>query len=76
MDAISLQARTVREMSQRHTAFTQGSLRSAIFNAGAPPGTREHAIYGDLKPAIIRVGRRVLLDEQRFLEWLDKRRQA
>lgn len=61
---------TVRQLSARHPAFSEPALRWAVFCTKARPGTREHAVYAGLQPAIVRLGRRVLIDEQRFLEWL------
>lgn len=60
---------TVRQFSERHPAFPESGLRYLIFNA--KPRTRSS---GDNIPgngleesgAIVRLGRKVLLDEQRF----------
>lgn len=55
---------TVRQFSERHPAFSEGSLRWLIFNSGDP---RRNV---DLSPAIIKVGRRVYLDEAAFFTCL------
>ena len=52
----------VSQFPQFHPAFTESSLRWLIFKA-ADNGL-DHA------GAIHRVGRKVLIDESRFLEWV------
>ena len=53
---------TVKQFSSRNPAFSEGSLRWLLFNA------RENK----LEAAVVRVGRRVLIDEDRFFAWLDR----
>ena len=55
---------TVHQFSQKHPAFTVGGLRWQIFNS------RVNGL--DQAGAILRVGRKVLIDEDRFFAWLDK----
>jgi hypothetical protein len=53
---------TVNQFTAKHTAFTLGGLRSLIFN--------EH-INGLAKSgAIVRIGRKVLIDEAKFFDWI------
>lgn len=60
---------TVRQLAERHPAFTEPALRSLIFKVSRDGSTVPH---GDaLEAALRRVGRRVLFDEGRFLEWVD-----
>ena len=63
---------SVRQLAQRHPGFNEASLRWAIFNAKAPPGTAAHDVYGGFAPAIIKIGRRVLIDEDRFVAWVEQ----
>ena len=56
---------TIKQFSQRHPAFPEGGLRYRIFHSG----TNGLSDSG----AIIRNGRRVLIDEERFFEWLRDR---
>ncbi len=53
---------TVRQFSERHPAFPEGGLRHRIF----------HAESNGLRAAraIVRNGRRVLIDEEKFFKWL------
>ena len=53
---------TVTQFCQHHPAFTQGGLRWLLFN-------RE---TNGLKKAVVRVGRKLLIDENAFFAWLDE----
>ena len=53
---------TVSQFSQKHPAFPIGGLRHRIFY--------EHQNGLAESGAIIRNGRRVLIDEQKFLQWV------
>lgn len=55
---------TVDQFSQEYPAFSQGSLRFLIFEAKK----------NGFDHVLVRIGRRVLLDETRFQEWVDKKR--
>ena len=52
---------TVKQFSARNPAFSEGSLRWLLFNAR----------QNKLEAAVVRVGRRVLIDEDRFFAWLE-----
>ena len=54
---------TVAKFSQRHSFITEGGLRFQIFNA------KENGLAES--GAIIRIGRRVLIDEKRYLDWIE-----
>ena len=53
---------TVRQFSQKHPAFPEGGLRFRIF----------HEETNGMKTAgvLVRNGRRVLINEERFFDWL------
>lgn len=53
---------TVRQFAERHPAFSESSLRWLIFIAGTPRAG------ADISRSIVRVGRRVLLDEREFMK--------
>ena len=55
---------TVRQLSDSCPAFTEASLRWLIFNAKA----------NGLNRALVKVGRRVLIDVHEFEKWLDQQR--
>lgn len=52
---------TIRQFAERHKAFSQAGLRYLIFNASTNGMTK----------CLRRVGRRVLIDEARFFEWIE-----
>jgi len=67
---------TVKQFSRKHEAFTEGSLRFQIFNAN-PRKTSLGEIPGNgLDAALLRLGRKVLIDEAKFFEWIERQNQA
>ena len=65
--------RTVRQFSERHPAFSQGGLRNIIF-CSKPRETSRGTIPGNgmvEAGVLVRLGRRLLIDEERFFKWLD-----
>jgi hypothetical protein len=63
---------TVEQFSERNPAFTPPALRNLIFKA-APRQSSKGEIPGNgllESGAIIRLGRRVLIHETKFLEWV------
>jgi hypothetical protein len=63
---------TVEQFSARNPAFTPPALRNLIFKAEARQSSRGEIPGNGLAAsgAIIRLGRRVLLDESKFLAWV------
>ena len=64
---------TVRQFAERNPAFSQAAIRNLVFKAD--PG---HSSKGDIPGndlieagAIIRIGRKVLIDEACFFEWVE-----
>lgn len=72
----------VDQFSERRPAWTPASLRNLILNSADRVGLRGQRIAGNglaEAGAIVRVGRRVLIDEQAFFRWIaeqQKRRKA
>ncbi len=62
---------TVRQFARRHAAFSEGGLRWLIFNAKGRKSSKEAIAPNGLEAALVRVGRRVLIDEHAFFGWLD-----
>lgn len=57
---------TVRQFSERNPAFTELAVRNLIFKASRAPGN------GLIEAgAIVRIGRKVLIDEVAFFKWVD-----
>jgi hypothetical protein len=59
---------TVKQFPTKYPAFTNGGLRSLIFHEK----TNGLAESG----AVIRVGRRVLIDETKFFSWIESQNQG
>jgi hypothetical protein len=53
---------TIKQFCQKYPAFTEGGIRDRIFYADSN-GLKK---FG----AILRNGRRVLIDEEKFFQWL------
>lgn len=53
--------RTISQFTQRYPAFSNGGIRSLLFYRG------DDALKAG---AICRFGKRILIDEARFLEWV------
>jgi len=65
---------TVAQFSERRPAWTQASLRNLILNSRDRLNSRGEKIAGnglEEAGAIVRIGRRVLIDEQAFFSrWI------
>jgi hypothetical protein len=59
----SRKLKTVKQFSIDNPAFSEASIRWQVFNEGSN-GLKESG-------AIVRMGRRVLVDEDRWFQWLD-----
>lgn len=59
---------TVNQFTNKHPAFTKGGLRALIFNENS---------NGIAKAgAIVRIGRKVLIDEAKFFAWVESQNQG
>jgi len=56
------QLRTIKQLAAESPAFSEGALRWVVFNAKA----------NGLDEAIVRHGRKVLIDLPRFNDWLSR----
>jgi hypothetical protein len=61
---------TVKQFSEHHPAFSQASLRSLIFAANSRKSSHGVIPGNGLDLAIVRIGRKVLIDEVKFFEWV------
>lgn len=52
---------TVKQFAQKHPAFSEASLRYHIFNEET----------NGLSAAIIRIGRKILIKEDAFFNWIE-----
>lgn len=64
---------TVAQFSERRPAWTQAALRNLILNSADRINSRGERIAGNglaQDGAVIRLRRRVLIDEQKFFAWI------
>ena len=59
---------TVAQMAQRHYFLSEGGLRFQIFNA------KGNGLEGS--GALIRLGRRVLIDEAKYFGWIENQQKV
>lgn len=60
--------KTVKQMLDDNKFLTNGGLRALIFNADSN-GLNNHSV-------IIRIGRKVLIDENKFFNWLESNQRS
>jgi hypothetical protein len=66
---------SVKQLSELLPAFTENSLRFHIFNAEPRINSQGDIVpENGLASAIIRVGRKVLVDRDKFIEWIENQR--
>lgn len=59
---------TVNQFTNKHPAFTKGGIRALIFNENS---------NGIAKAgAVVRIGRKVLIDEAKFFAWVESQNQG
>ncbi len=62
---------TVRQCADKYQAFSQGALRNLIF-LSENRHTSKGIIEGNgFNTALIRIGRKLLIDEAKFFQWID-----
>ena len=61
---------TVRQFSDKHRAFTQGSIRNLIFLAESRKTSKGIIPGNGLNIAIVRIRKKVLIDEAKFFQWI------
>lgn len=59
---------TVKQLVNKHKCFTEGGVRALIFNANSN-GLAE-------SKAIVRIGRKVLINEAKFFAWVEAQNQG
>lgn len=65
-----MQPLTIRQLSERYPAFSEPALRNLVFCAKPRQSTKGPIPGNGLDRAIIRVGRKVLIDAEQFQSWL------
>lgn len=62
---------TVRQFSEKTPAFSQGSLRNLIHLSSERYSSKGKISGNGLSIALVRIGRKVLIDDAKFFEWID-----
>jgi hypothetical protein len=62
---------TVRQFVDKHQAFTQGAIRNLTFLAKSRHTSKGKIKGNGLDIAMVRLGRKLLIDEAKFFEWID-----
>lgn len=63
---------TVRQFSEKFPAFSQGSIRNLIFLASQRHTSKGKIPGNGLDMALVRIGRKLLIDEAKFFDWIEK----
>ena len=63
---------TVRQFADKFPPFPQGSLRNLIFLAETRKTSKGTINGNGLDVALVRIGRKLLIDEARFFQWVDE----
>jgi len=62
---------TVRQFSEKYPAFSQGSLRNLIHLSTERYSSKGKIPANGLAVALVRIGRKLLIDESKFFEWIE-----
>jgi hypothetical protein len=66
---------TVRQFSEKYPAFSQGSLRNLIHLSTERYSSKGKIPGNGLAIALVRIGRKLLIDEPKFFEWIELQNQ-
>ena len=62
---------TVRQFADKHPAFSQSALRNYLFLADDRKTSKGNIKGNGLSIAVVRIGRKLLIDEAKFYQWVD-----
>ena len=67
---------TVRQFSEKNPAFSQGSIRNLIHLSTERYSSKGKIPDKGLDMALIRIGRKIIIDDQKFFQWIDAQNRA
>ena len=67
---------TVQQFTTKYPAWTPGAVRNMIFHSHPRKSSRGPIPGNGLGPAIVRLGKKVMIDEAKFFEWLDSQQRS
>lgn len=71
VDSAPRQLLNVSQFAEKFPAWSQAALRNLILNAEDRLNSRGEKVSGNgLAPAVVRVRRKVLIDESAFFRWI------
>jgi hypothetical protein len=62
----------VKQFAEKHPGFSQGSLRGLIFYAKSRQSTAGVISGNGLESALVRIGKKILINEAKFFEWIEE----
>jgi hypothetical protein len=65
----------VRLFSEKYPAFSQGSLRNLIHLSAERHSSKGKIPGNGLDAALVRIGRKLLIDEVKFFRWIEQQNQ-
>lgn len=65
---------TVKQFAEKHKAFTEGTIRQLIHASKMRNTQRGPCGPNGLDDAIVRLGRKIMIDENKFFDWLLRQR--
>jgi hypothetical protein len=63
---------TVNQLSEKFPAFSRSALRNLIYRSEPTHSSKGIIPSNGLESAIVRIGRKVLIDEQEFFNWIER----
>ncbi|BBL75059.1 hypothetical protein [Methylomagnum ishizawai] len=66
---------TVKLFCEKHRAWTEGALRNMIFLSKERHTSKGKIAGNGLDAALVRVGRKILIDEAKFFAWIESQNQ-
>ena len=66
---------TIRQFSEKYPAFSQGSLRNLIHLSTERYSSKGKIPSNGLDIALVRIGRKLLIDESKFFKWIELQNQ-
>jgi len=61
---------TVEQFAIKHPLWSQGALRNIVFLSEDRPNAKKPSKANGLKPCLVRIGRKLLIDEDKFFDWV------
>ena len=67
---------TVEQFSVKHPTWSQGALRNLIHLSVDRPTAKKPSVANGMQFCIVRIGRKLLIDEEKFFKWIEQMNKA